>query len=119
LYRFKLTYTKQEPSAQGSVSAELEVYSYVTLSAGAKLFDNKYEAGVAIIAPKFTGKFETTVNTNGGVCNNPALKLGVNVSLTVAAEAFAYLGKSYLSPSKSFPAFKESAPFLEKCIARR
>lgn len=113
---FKVNYATAAPTVQGSLTAGIDLHTYVTLSATASILSTGYEAGLALLAPKFDGSLTATYNSAGGACSNPAMKLGLTAAVNVGVKCYAFMGKNYLSPSQSFPILEETWPLYKQCF---
>ena len=116
-HSFSISYTPRAPTVNGTLAANLDIYTYLTLAAEAGILDNKYQAGLAVIAPHFIGSFQTIASSTGGVCGNKAIRYGAQVNLTVASDAYAYTGKSFDNPSNKYGILSGSKPLYSTCAA--
>jgi hypothetical protein len=117
-HRWKIEYIKPTPVATGNLNFDVDVHGYVTFAAGAEisLIDKSYEAGVALLALEFKGDLDASVNTAGGVCADPAKRVGLQAKLTAGATAYAYIGKNYLKPDRKWDLFHEDVTLLDQCF---
>lgn len=90
----------------------------MTFSAVAKVLGFGYEAGVAVKAPEFKGSFDTTVNTAGGVCNNPNFRFGLHTTMQVGGEIYAYTGPDFLNPTTRRNILRRFITFADTCVGR-
>lgn len=90
----------------------------MTFSAAAKIFSAGYEAGVAVKAPEFKGKFDTIVNAAGGVCSNPNYHSGLRTTMSVGGEIYAYTGRNFQQPSRRWNIWRSFVTFANSCVGR-
>ena len=94
------------------------MYTYGTFSAGVSLFRNSYEAGIAVKAPQILGSMSGVADSGGSVCNStnkPPGKLGIQVSLNLGIDSYAYAGHNFDTPSQKVTILRKYNPFYEGC----
>jgi hypothetical protein len=99
------------------IKADVDIHAFVNPNFGVDLFGLSYEGGVAFLAPKFLGNVAVLANSQGGVCNNPATTLGLDVELSYGYSAFAYAGANYQDTSYSQNIFApQQVVFFDQCF---
>lgn len=114
--RFDVTIVKVNPTAQGNFNATGNLFTYVTLSAGASVFGSGFDAGIAVEAPQLAGTINAVAKSTGGVCNNPATKIGVEANIAAGIQSFAYFGKDFLHPTKQVALFSRFVTIYNQCF---
>ncbi|KAJ8116690.1 hypothetical protein OPT61_g1940 [Boeremia exigua] len=116
--KFIPNFTPIPPNANAQATISGQIGPQVILAIEATLFTVGASAGLVLVAPALIANVQANLNTQGGVCNNPRARVGVNFALDVGAQLDIFAG---LDPAAKLPnrknVFSAQRNLYSTCLA--